>query len=635
LNTKKTGIRLFSKGYRMAITPRYICKATEPDPFNILLLGDGFIELDKYDFYEFCRVLAKEFLKIPPFKSCQQHINILAYFTPSIDDEVSKTVRNTYYRINIVKGISEVPDKIFEIVEQVEFNSLGLDRLFSGKYIWMSKQSKSYGAVGIVAKSGLEHQGSRVVEDGYPPYFFFTQAGFDITKINQRGGFQYSFAHELGHAICGNTFFLTGNSPDTKWGLEDEYEDDDILEPTFYSYREYPQSDPEPKAPNVTAAKTIFDGNGKITINKIKWKKLATNKELSDIESESDEAVVYHPNPDQSYDEQDYDLYVDPNRIILVEGGFYYRKGIFRSNTTCMMRRPYYIAIPIKSWDFCRVCRYHILSVITGDGNYSLDDIDVDKLSTLIEEKQIRQRLISSLKNNIDFSNGNPDPIDLTSHCGTSVARFAAMIGQLNPTNKMLNRFRFGISCNHAHLKYKNIIIDPTFYQLYEPSKKYRLYGGVESTFDIPRSNGDTKETIYYEKGYIGNLEQLKIHFQKYRPFTHNFVNPDTNIDWAIELADPEYHERNFINPHYDILGFDVIGFEKIPDTEFSVISSDWWKENQFLVVNIQKERIRWENYLKELNKDESDREWNLNGNNIWNAVNKMFSPLLLNIPFP
>ena len=123
-------------------------------------------------------------------------------------------------------------------------------------------------------------------------------------------------------------------------------------------------------------------------------------------------------------------------------------------------------------------------------------------------------------------------------------------------------------------------------------------------------------------------LEQLKSHFWNYRPYSTEFVNPETSDD-LIEY--PEILDEK-VNSYYDVMVVDVVGFESI--SVFPVITGGWWTVNQFLVSIIQKELLTWKRYLVEMEKAETARKWELNGKNIWNEVNKMFSPLLLKNPF-
>ena len=391
----------------MAITPRYIYKASEPDPFNILLLGDGFVERDEEAFYEFCRVLAKEFIKIPPFKACRQFINVLAYFTASANDGITSEVRDTYYKIHFEldkDGIQttrlkcESPEKIFDIVRQIEFTTYGIERNIQGKYAWMNEQSKSCGAVGIIAKS-IFMGGTYWSADEFPPYFIFSQFGFDPND----GGYQFQFVHELGHAIQGAISISNDGDPSKKSGLGDEYEKDGD------DYKTYPADQPEPKEPNITSAKTIEaktaeDGSISVNSDHVKWIGLAKKSELEKIKSGSKEAIIPHPNPSQSSKDNN-KIVVDSEAILLVEGGYLYRQGIYRSNKTCQMKTTLWMPGGTRTApSFCKVCRYHIMKVIRGDWNYSLDEIQVDDFSKLIEEKKLRQRLISSLENNVDLS---------------------------------------------------------------------------------------------------------------------------------------------------------------------------------------------------------------------------------------
>lgn len=62
---------------------KWLHRGNQPNPFNILLLGDGFTE-DEFDtFKEFIDKLKDRFFRISPFRYCKPYINILYWFGAS------------------------------------------------------------------------------------------------------------------------------------------------------------------------------------------------------------------------------------------------------------------------------------------------------------------------------------------------------------------------------------------------------------------------------------------------------------------------------------------------------------------------------------------------------------------------
>jgi len=63
---------------------QWLHQASQPNPLNILLLSDGFVDADRDKFKGFLENLRDRFFRIAPFNYCKSYINILYWFGESL-----------------------------------------------------------------------------------------------------------------------------------------------------------------------------------------------------------------------------------------------------------------------------------------------------------------------------------------------------------------------------------------------------------------------------------------------------------------------------------------------------------------------------------------------------------------------
>ncbi len=602
----------------------YIHEATEPEQIYFLLLPEGFMYEDITEFSNLCFDLKREFLKIPPLNLCKQHINFLALFLPSNERGIGiGTPKDTFFRMlidgnghpNISVGDQE---RLFNLVKELELPVSYFPGPVTGEDVWCSPHSRSYGLVGIAINSKEAGMAAGFKPALAAPYRWIYESmpflSFCIgdPSIVDPPWLARSLAHEFGHAL----------------NLEDEYELNGA------AYERY--SGNEPDNPNITAKEQIED-EGMIDLGKLKWFHLMTSKEMDGVTDEDPQYIIRKPDPvPEGADQESYPRY-RKNAVTMVEGAMQYRSGIFKSSQECLMRQsritlrsPSYSAGEITPGvyeyaDFCRVCSTHIKEKILGDANSSPHDIPIKEVKKYWETHRMMEKLVLSLERNVDFTTGAVQPITIHRHCGTASSRIAALIQRCSGTAKIINNLRICIGDNHAYLKYKNLIIDPSFYQFYnnmdDSSRWTCRHNGEEK--DIPLKNMSGDETIFLEKGFIGTLSDIKAHFWEYRPIAAGWVTPGSHEDCINSL----YQLEEKVHPQFGWQGFAVSGFADM--TRFPIVPGNWLQVNEILIHHVQNELKKWRLFTAEMEKPESERTWqHPQQGNIWPIVYAMYEPL-------
>ncbi|MFH2065323.1 MAG: M64 family metallopeptidase [Pseudomonadota bacterium] len=647
------------------LEPLRLHKAALRDAFNILLLCDGFTEGNRTKFYNFCYTLIVNFFKIPPFSVCKNQINFFAHFTASEDDGIpAENAGNTYYKTYFETPEKKIfqcegTDMVFEEIKRLQIHADGVKRgPLKGSDIWMNHRSKSYGAIGIVAKSDA-NAGTAFNDFEPAPFFIFTMRGYkneDKYWYPQEGGFQHIFVHELSHNIRTYTELPSGYLSSYKVGLADEYENEGEY------YRIYPEDKEEPIEPNVTSLRALSGGNGSIKIENLKWRRLTSDKELNGIRNNNQDAIISHPNPTKKNSE----IYIrkdatfppgvrgyNPHDVLLVEGGKYYRQNIYRPNISCRMRVTYDDGLPYgpieirgrqyykkQSPDFCRVCKNHILRAISGRKDFSLEDVPMEKVPKLIAEHKLMQRLVKSHEKSIDLDSGVYEGLALyqTLHrrCAKSSARMAIMLDQIGIP---FHRLGVGITNRqtHFHLRYGYIIIDPTIFQFYlnidDNSRWTYRKDGVER--DIPFYKNRENEEIYFSKGFVGSLDDIKDLFWLYRPMASEWVTKSTHEDLISEFL----HLDEWIDPHWDSCIFRINSKDdyklSIPP-DVSILES-------YNVTTFELELNSFKKYKELLRKPVTEQTWKIGDKEKWSreemdennsSIKEMYDPLNLDFPF-
>lgn len=391
-------------------------KASEPSGgyLNILILGDGYTKGDQRRFWQDRYAVIRTIYSTFPFSALRHFINVYSHFDESVDSGVpTGTPGNTFYHLYIRPGSKSTfldmdgAQTLFDHVALLEHKKLGV----SGGTTWLDGPqrgflapqnginpsgigNKSFGCIGIIGRSNQiageylasERTGLLGIDNIAHPggdLAFFAAIGTDSKEIAQ------IFLHELCHSL----------------GLADEYEEDEYDTATqqckSYDYTYYPgaateQGSPsstpystDPALPNIVRRwellspgdrtsddmKRPLAGSNLPTVAPadFKWRDLMNDTEINNFRS----LLNPHPNwttllecqtrPDPSFSKES-------EEIRLVEGADHYRRNIFRSADTCIMRQTFEeypildfsLSNPESRFEqhFCKVCRYWLMRVI-------------------------------------------------------------------------------------------------------------------------------------------------------------------------------------------------------------------------------------------------------------------------------
>lgn len=540
------------------------------DTYNILIVCDGFLETRRNDFYTFCHVLKDRFFTISPYSYFKEHINFFAYYTKSETDQFdyvdpefdpkndlftkdqSENLKKTAFGAYVHGDVFafENINNVFNLVQLIQFKHG--NHLFTGEEVWLNNQSKSFGAIGIAVYTDFQEIDQKIqvrnirgipesfydIRGSFSVYSFnskksnafcFTLYGYDLVQKASRDiywGFEYTFVHELGHAVYGFTEKIDGDMSSSKIGLGDEYSIDGQLHYRFAKLG-------EPLEPNVTAAKSInpdydyqnlYPLGNPIDKSKIKWKDLMTQK---DFEKITRHIVVYRHGPIYTPDTEAYyqNSSFSRSAVGLVEGGAGFIKGVFRPSLDCRMRG-HYNATPEfpQGSDFCRVCEKHLQRTITGHYWARLGAHLPIKVLDWLHIKNTFVPLYTSLSQSLNT-------ITEDNIVGIITARMAIMLDQAGLYLRLLG---IGIQGNYAFIQYGLLIIDPYFYGLYKTIGDGYGYVNNENSDIHPIPSGyiyndserrevyfrseEGAHKIYFSDGFAGDLQQLKNHMRVYCP---------------------------------------------------------------------------------------------------------------------
>ena len=207
----------------------------QPDPFYVLLLADGFSDSEESKFTGFLNGLVEQFFEISPFDYCRPYISFLYCFLPAShsgldgapDDSDGKWRRPLRTIVQGDRFRYEDNEHIFRVVYRLKLpGDLKLDASSprSSAAVWLSRRSKSYGAIAVVTNTdrstAQNPKGGTSFSELLPTEIAALPAG-DVGRWFTMGMDDYSsppttpsgryvnvFAHELAHSL----------------GLDDEYE---------------------------------------------------------------------------------------------------------------------------------------------------------------------------------------------------------------------------------------------------------------------------------------------------------------------------------------------------------------------------------------------------------------------------
>lgn len=510
------------------------------DPFNILIVCDGFTEDDRNKFNKVCENLAQyHFFDSKPFDLCKGYINIIAYFTPSSQSSSFTSGGNgegTRFSTTANSDGSYIIGNESALLEGTidKISFIHGNITFKGRSVWRNPNSKSYGAVGVM----LNTDTGRAIN--YTNKFFvFNIQGYhpDVEFLPL---YPHIFLHELGHAIYGFTKLPTGAMTTTKEGLSDEYEEED---------NEY--IGVEPLSPNLTKVQTVLPGmtsTSPILFEKIKWKHLIARSRKASIESKDPKRVVLNGQLNQIAKRKVGDEE-------LVEGGMLHSRGIFRSSIRCKMRNHRAFeqtdTFSLNRTGFCKVCSNHIEQSIRGFKNASFGSPVPRKVKDYIQENKLLETVFDRI--------GEPDFQNLETYSAKATASIAALLNQ-SPWKMDLRSFYFGIYNGHSLLRYANLIIDPAFYlyYLYSPQSNELSYYKNSRTIQIP-INATNEDGISFQNGFIGDFEEIRTHLETYWPVKEN---------WGEFTPHPIYVSseeiEHDIRMHFDWPGYEIIQLDPI-----------------------------------------------------------------------
>ena len=508
---------------------KFLWRATQPNPFNILILGDGFTFADEALFNRFLRTLVDRFFRIPPFNYCKPYINILYLFTPSRESGIlTETTpgdpERTVFQLYLSPGTQDnqrigvwdnehVVDIVSSLVLPADLElPAGIPK--EPNALWFGRtRRKSYGAVGIIANSKGGVGQSLYNEESTPPnYRFFVtdMTGFEPLPGQPEGGYEHRFAHELAHSLMLNDEYERTTQP-----IDGDYQKRMINSKVNTQYID--------RIPSLssTSPQEFLDG--------VPWRLLMSTEEREHILSgdyiflkEDLEADGVIDDAD-ALDTQRYSTVPKLNRppywrdIFIVEGAVFNRR-VYRSNFACKMRHslyqfnnadsPSFISDP-----FCHICNYQIRKHISGWESFGIGRINREKLMSLFYDE-----VMPRINQSFDLQNAedNGDRSTDRYYCDIASAR-----GYIVLRNFGLKP-QFIITGLHVCLYLHGIILDPTFYDFYRVRTetgplRYISWDGTIKNFE----EGLTT------RGLAGDLLELENFFHELIPREGSYAQRD------------------------------------------------------------------------------------------------------------
>lgn len=535
----------------------------QPNPFNILLLGDGFTDhVDDQTKFDTVIHNIKDFLfKVPPFRYCKPYINILYCFLASQNQGVNTGVEEwgAVFNLHIApNGFLEPRDLLrpVEIVRKLSLpEELGLPEFLSDPdKVWFNHGTcSSYGAVCIISNN-IEGKLRSIPDYDFVGgtispwrYFIINLKGLTTDSTVLSGNYLHTFVHELGHSF----------------DLGDEYE---FPAGSMVSDGEGQNMNKVFKNVFYTSLNTETDPSSSF-VSILPWKKLLTNREIQEMDLGTSHIFskydLARAGVISSIDIPDKQIYLTVpglnipshwSHLHLIEGGQHYIANIFRSNFECRMRHSAFDErYPTKyppagepttpgeyayettingnhltlygAPEFCKVCNYQIRNRITGYTEWGSGGIDRYQLK-FVFENEIMPRIIKSF----DIHN-RIDPSNILSvkeaFCHLASIRAYIMFKSMpNPIDVKLN-----VVPIHVALYYKGIICDPTFYDLYrlgsgnEPVTSTDPDGNSELHYLTPGAETHSFKNWEVSRGFIGTPCEMRALMYQKRMRPNSFGN--------------------------------------------------------------------------------------------------------------
>jgi len=623
-------------------------KATQSDPFYIVITGDGFRKTpDNRDYdilRDFAKTLTSRFLRIPPFNYCKDYIHVLLALTPSNVRGITDVSSDTAFKLFIKDGKTiEAPDDNFIVnkLKSILFPqhlSVPDELNKSSEDIWFNIVSKSFGAVCIVAysyedivawnKAAPDPSG---LEDSIPfltytpewRFFVLTMKGHfndenlaedeHGQQVKLGGEFVHSFSHELSHSLR----------------LVDEYERR-LYHPTE------PIKDRMKISPNISHIEyTDLDGvdlSGEEILDQVSWSQLMTKSEKDLIKSKDQiwtKKKLDSITIDDKIGELDREIYarkvyseiptksVETHwaRAMVVEGGGWFGLELSRSNFECKMRHHIFSDDTGKQGDtdkykinvdgideysspaFCRICNFSIRNKITGWNKFGIGIPKRSEFESLFYDELMPRLGLTFHLENIARTLTGPDELRTNGpFCGESASRLYAMLQQKKYD------VGFNLSQKHVTLFYKGVYLDPVFYSWYYIDGSF-----PNARFEFTRRDNSAVSYDFEEtkRGFIGDFQQIANYFYGFSPrsnttaFNILMSRPDLTT-WAGKV-DYLYNSVYWKGPIKDLTLEDIGLPVSTPVEEFLEDIIIFWS-NWLEYWKTRKDDAPKRSYLKPLN---------------------------------
>jgi hypothetical protein len=577
---------------------RWLHRGDQPNPFNVLLLGDGFTEDDEGKFENFIRKLTDRFFRIAPFSYCKSYINVLYRFLPSrerisstpgepkpvgvdVEEHLVPDPWRTVFRLchnpadpNLLNLDIWSRSRVLNVVRRLtlpEDLSVPAALTRDASAIWLDKRSKSWGAVCVIANTlrlgarnyFTEPPVGTSVFDHRPDWRFSIMSMWSDTPFadDTGGGYEHVFAHEIAHSM-------------NLW-------------------EEYQLADASGRAADLPAAVTsagiyknleFIQDVDAVDLGTVKWAPLMTAPEREGVRNGTNiftrekliEAELIEENQAETAFKKPH--MVNPTgtpvhwtQVYLVENA-YYKNKIFKPNLECKMHNGVYYFPGNPGWtsrffqregarrvygspEFCRVCNYTIRERITGYKNYGVGGWSRLKLHTLfyidVMKRLIRSFDIQNEKTGSAYAADKP-------FCEHASIRAYVMLRQRGIDVRLV------LTPIHVCLYFQGVYLDPTFYDW------YRVSGDEELKF-LGRDGQLLPFTphVNTQEGLAGDFEELVNTFHFFRPRSNSYilgrlagedVSTTAIVDRAYGLThlwvgpdvDPELRQVDLTHPDID-----------------------------------------------------------------------------------
>jgi len=371
-----------------------------PDGYlNILMLGDGYPRSKFRKFVKDRAEIVSKFYSVTPFNALLKGINIFSRFEPSNHEGIpvgtSEDTKFKLRRKSTDERTMTLDEQIlFDYVASLSFNNPDLGISINGGETWLTPGNKSFGMICVFGRCSL-YSGSKngpedVSRDTSCPGGKIAYSCVGQPKRKELG---YVAIHEIGHLF----------------GLADEYEDDEsnkidasgICQNPEKLY--YPGGSPDPAMsnpsyevspiqPNVVRRWELFPEDQRDSDNireclepdtlsepppEFKWRPLMSPDDIEQFGNR----IYPHPSwtdPDFNECKSNSVSYIGLGtwgEVIPCEGANHYRRGIYRSTHTCIMRT-------VKPWEdpdgypvepqFCKICYWTIRNKIDPTDHFQL-----------------------------------------------------------------------------------------------------------------------------------------------------------------------------------------------------------------------------------------------------------------------